>query len=1299
MSGDQPKLETQEPAQTDPNASPSSTENIESSAVFSPVGAEINFPACEAAVLAFWKENRIFHKTLRAESRRTGPSKGTFVFYEGPPTANGMPHNGHVLTRAVKDVFPRYKTMLGFDVPRKAGWDTHGLPVEVEVEKELRIHGKADIERYGVEPFTHRCIASVFRYTDAWEKLTDRIGFWVDLEEAYVTYHKSYVESVWWALGELFKKELLYRGEKVVWWWAQGGTALSSAEVGLGYKTVDDPSVFVAFPIAAESADSPWNGVSLCVWTTTPWTLPSNMYAAVRGDLDYALVDAGDQKFIVASGLREGLEQKFGRPLPVLRTMKGDDLVGLKYTPPFSIYTEQAKPHRVVHSVIAANFVTLDAGTGIVHVAPAFGEDDHSAHRALARQHGALPLFCAVRPDGCFSDVLPGYTDRYVKDCDKELTAELRERKILVHAEIYRHDYPFCWRADGDPLIQFARPAWYIRTTSRIGSAIENNQAVHWLPDHIKTGRFGDFLQNNVDWALSRERYWGTPLNIWVCQQDEKHAIAPCSIAEIEALNPNAFDAFKAARAADPTLSEHLIVHKPWIDQVTLPCPHCGGQMRRVTEVIDCWFDSGCMPFAQWGYPHQQGSKELFEQAFPADFISEAIDQTRGWFYSLLMISTLVFDEEAQKRLGLQFTRSYPHPYKTCVVLGHVCDREGKKESKSKGNYTPPEVIMERVRMEFAAVRAADVTRGKLPSKGAGTAMIAREDYDGLDLTGESAQVVLYRDDRANEPISMELLPIKGMPRRIVALCPEDLERLGLSPHPNAMDILPNDVLKLPLEQRVYIEDPASPAPGADAFRWFFYASSPSWTNTRHSLTNVRAYQKEFAIKLRNVYSFFVIYATIDGFSPADGNAFAKDTTPLSLRSSWGYRPVRDRALLDRWILSELAITTREVRTHLDAYRIFDAASRLVELVDALSNWYVRRSRSRFWAPVGGARWDEAATYAEDVNPAEPSQSGLGDKSDAYFTLYETLVTIAKLIAPFTPFLAEEIYRNLVTGPWPVSQAESVHLAAYPEPSLDVIDEALAAEMRAVRELVSLGLSVRTAGKLKVRQPLSRVDVVISSEAFAKALSAYSDLIADELNVHEVRFLRSGEEGQAVRYVLKPNFRALGPKIGKKVQVLKQVLAKADASALRTALATEGKVTIDLEGEGVELGPEEIEVAVVASEGFAAAGGKAGVVVLHTTLTEELRDEGLFREILSRVQGVRKEMGLGFTERVNLALSGSERVIRVAAASKAALCSEALAVRVYIGEGAMAELNSAEPGKSFSVDGEELILAVKRLNA
>jgi isoleucyl-tRNA synthetase len=1239
-----------------------------SAATFEAVRTELDFPADEAKTLAFWKANGIFHKTLRAETRATGPSKGAYVFYEGPPTANGMPHNGHVLTRAVKDVFPRYKTMRGYDVPRKGGWDTHGLPVEVEVEKELRIHGKAEIEAYGVKPFIKRCIDSVFRYTEAWEKLTDKIGFWVDLDTAYVTYHRSYVESVWWALAELHKKGLLYRGHRVCWWWPQGGTALSAAEVGWNYKTVDDPSVFVAFPLV----DQP--DTALVAWTTTPWTLPSNGYAAVRPEFDYVVADAGGRKLIVAAALREPLAKKLKQDLPVLRTLKGCDLVGKRYTPPFDVFTKELGdarlgPEPMYWCVIAGDFVTLDAGTGIVHVAPAFGEDDFNAHKKrLATLRAEAPLICAVGSDGKFSPGMP-FAGLFVKDADPLIVKDLRARGLLVFEEKYRHDYPFCWRADDDPLIQLARPAWYIRTQANKDKAIANNRAIQWLPEHIKEGRFGDFLANNVDWALSRERYWGTPLNVWVCDDDEAHQLAPASVAEIERMSPGAFAAFHEARKADPTLNEHLIVHKPWIDEVTVPCPFhvgpasgpepwapsspiCGATMRRVPEVIDCWFDSGSMPFAQWGYPHVEGSKAIFDGAFPADFISEAIDQTRGWFYSLLMISTLLFDA------------AYPHPYKTCMVLGHVCDREGKKESKSKGNYTPPEVILERVRMEFAAFRAS---LAKLAGARDGVAWIAREDYEGLDLSGESAKVILYRADR--KPVEMELKPAK-LPRRVVGLTDADLDQLGLAPGADPLAVKPNDVPGLPQEQRVFIEDPATPAPGADAFRWFFYASSPPWTNTRHSLTNVRGAQKDFLVKLRNVYSFFTIYANIDGFGPAAGNPSATDTTPASLANSTGYRPAKDRSQLDRWMLSELALATREVTGHLESYRLYEAAQRLLDLVDALSNWYVRRSRARFWAPI-------------DTNPQ--------DKKDASFTLYEALVSISRLIAPFVPFFAEELHQNLVRRPWPTTQPESVHLCAWPEADEAAIDEPLARTMRAVREVVSLGLQVRTANKLKVRQPLDRADVVVSHVGLAEALRKHEALVREELNVHDVRWLEPGQEKGEVRYVMKPNFRALGPKLGKKVQVAKQVLASADASALRAVLATEGKVTVELDGERVELGPDEIEVVVEAAEGYAAAGGRTGVVVLHTTLTDALRDEGLGREILARVQALRKEIDLGFTDRIRIAIDGSDRVRRVAGEMRDTIASEALAVEVTLGQASF-----AGERREQSVDGEAVVIVLAR---
>jgi isoleucyl-tRNA synthetase len=1258
------------------------------SPVFAPVPSELDFPAAEARTLAFWKERGIFGKTLSAETRATGPSKGTFVFYEGPPTANGMPHNGHVLTRAVKDVFPRYKTMQGYDVPRKAGWDTHGLPVEVEVEKELKIHGKAEIVAYGMEPFIARCIDSVFRYTDAWEKLTDRIGFWVDLESAYVTYHRSYVESVWWALSELHKKGLLYRGHRVSWWWPQGGTALSSMEVGSNYKTVDDPSVYVAFPLVSPK-DPRLVGASLCAWTTTPWTLPSNAYAAVGAAITYALVDSAKGKLIVAKDLVAGLEKKLGA-LAIVAEIPGSELVGERYHPPFGGYYGAHGESRVALAeggdlpmyfrVLAEDFVTLDAGTGIVHVAPAFGEDDFEAHkRQLARYADprSVPLLCAVRPDGTLTEDAPGFEGLWVKAADPKLIHDLAARGLLVHEEKYRHEYPFCWRADDDPLIQLARPAWYIRTTGQIASAIANNRSIHWLPDHVKEGRFGDFLANNVDWALSRERFWGTPLNVWVCSKDESHEHAPGSVAEIEALNPHAFDHFHAAKKADPKLNDHLLVHKPWVDAVTFPCAQCGAEMRRVSEVIDAWFDSGSMPFAQWGFPHAEGSKERFDKAFPADFISEAIDQTRGWFYSLLMVSTLVFDETTQERLGLSRKREFPHPYKTCVVLGHVCDREGKKESKSKGNYTPPEVILERVRMEFAAARATEL---KVAAPKDGVAYIAREDYEGLDLTGESAEVRLYRADAEGSAVTMELRPTK-MRRRVVGLTPADLERLGLVPGPKSTEVPPNDVPRLPAQERVTIEDPRSKAPGADAFRWFFYAASPPWTNTRHSLSNVRATQKELAVKLRNVFSFFTIYAGIDGFSPAFGNPDAKGTTPADLAPSFGYRPANERGQLDRWMLSELALTTRDVVKHLDDYLLYDAAQRLVGFVDALSNWYLRRSRERFWTPV----------LARPLRQMEPTGEQR-DKLDAYFTLYECLVTVAKLLAPFVPFFAEDLYQNLVRGPFPNSQAESVHLVAYPAANTAAIDEDLARQMQAIRELVSLGLSVRTANKLKVRQPLSRADIVVGDKDLVRALESQTALIAEELNVHEVRYLQPGEEGKEVRYALKPNFRALGPKLGKRVQRAKELLAKADAGALRAELATKGHVLIDLDGDVMSLGPEEIEVAVEAAPGFAAAGGRVGVVVIHTTLTDALRDEGLARELQSRAQAIRKELSLGFTERVALAISGSERVQRVAESAREALARDLLADRVDIGASDL-----VGERREVTVEGETVTLVLARL--
>jgi isoleucyl-tRNA synthetase len=1161
--------------------------------LFARVTQELDFPKEEREILRFWQSRRIFEKTLAKPAPR-----GPFIFYEGPPTANGLPHNGHVLTRVIKDLFPRYKTMRGWTVPRKAGWDTHGLPVEVEVEKELRIHGKAAIEQYGVEPFVKKCIESVFRYTKEWEELTERVAFWVDLRDAYVTYHRSYVESVWWALGELFKKGLLYQGHKVVWWWAQGGTALSSGEVGQGYKTVDDPSVYVAFPLVGV------DDVSLLVWTTTPWTLPSNMYAAVNPVLDYVVARAADGKrYVVAESLLETLGKKLGGALVVERKTKGRELVGARYRAPFDLFAEEARGFEdVVWRVIAADFVTLDAGTGIVHVAPAFGEDDHEAHRKLARDREDLPLLCAVRPDGTFIDRFELGAGRWVKDCDKAISHDLKDRGLLVHAETYRHDYPFCWRADTDPLIQYARPAWYIRTTSSIEKAIANNRSVRWLPEHIKEGRFGDFLAHNVDWALSRERWWGTPLNVWICDKDADHKDAPSSLSSIETRNPHAFDHFRAARHADPSLSEHLVVHKPWIDQVTFPCERCDGVMRRVPEVIDCWFDSGCMPFAQWGYPHTPGSKEKFETSFPADFISEAIDQTRGWFYSLLMISTLVFDGQP-----------VPHPYKTCIVLGHVSDKEGKKESKSKGNYTPPEIILDRVAMEFAVLEDAAAKKGE--------ALVGREDLEGLDLE-DGARVRVYRGDAPNSAVDLVVRGSKKLRRRVVLLHPDDRGALGVLPTSNA-EVLPVAVPRLPPEERVFVEDPATPAPGADAFRWFFYAASPPWSATRHSLSNVRALQKEFAVKLRNVYSFFTIYANIDGFRPSAA------------------RPAVDRATepeLDRWIRSELALTTRRVTECMDEYDVYAATQRLIAFVDALSNWWVRRSRARFWR----SGWDD-------------------DKRGAYDTLYECLVSVSKLTAPFTPYAAEAMYQNLVART--EGGRESVHLEDWPEPDLAAVDERLSRKIEAVRALVSLGLQVRTQAKIKVRQPLRAARIITTTPDLIDA-SASTQLM-QELNVErEVETYGVENADQYVEFRVKPSFRSLGKRgLGKEAQALKKTMAamsSKDAGALASRLMAGGSVNL----EGVDLGRDDIEVEFVAREGFAAAGDRAGVVVLDTRMDDGLLDRGLVRELQYRIQALRKELTLEYTDRIRVAVLGSERVARVVEHYRDALGAEVLAVEV-----------------------------------
>ncbi|MEX2112918.1 MAG: isoleucine--tRNA ligase [Pirellulales bacterium] len=1099
---------------------------------FRPVDASIKFPALEAGIADFWKQEKIYQKSLaqRAGARR-------FVFYEGPPTANGLPHPGHCLTRAIKDLFPRYKTMRGYLCQRKAGWDTHGLPVEVEVSKELGIHSKEEIERYGVEPFIHQCLESVFRYTQQWERVTERLAFWIDLEDAYVTYHQSFIESVWWALKNLFDRGLLYQGHKIVWWWAQGGTALSSGEVGQGYREVADPSVYVRFPLV----DDP--DTALLVWTTTPWTLPSNQFAAVHPELVYSIIEEeGGRKLIVASALVEQVAAKAvgDAPLKVVATIIGSKLVGKRYVPPFDYYykalgdrtgtlTAGGKQH-VAWRVVPAKFVTTDSGTGVVHQAPAFGEVDYDV---LIEEQGRFApgegpeLICSVGPDGKFTAEAPDYAGRWVKEADKDITRELRRRGLLFHLEQYLHEYPFCWRADEDPLIQYPRQSWFIRTTQFKDRMLANNQQINWLPEHIKDGRFGNFLETNVDWALSRERYWGTPLPIWVCSVTGR-AEAISSYDELLAKpGVTGTEVWQRAKQAKPELSDHLKVHKPYIDAINYTSPFDSqGTMRRVPEVIDGWFDSGAMPFAQWGYPHQ--GREKFAELFPADFISEAIDQTRGWFYSQLAISTLLFGDESSNDPDRPFT-AFPHPFRNCIVLGLMLGEDGQKMSKSKRNYREPNEIFDRY--------------------------------------------------------------------------------------------------------------------GADALRWFFFAQQPPWTTIRYNEQAIKDSIPEFLLRLWNVYSFFVIYASIDGFDPgAQLGGKLDQLTPAELAQVKTYRPIAARAELDRWILSELNATVAAVIEHMDAYDNFAACGRITSFVDALSNWYVRRSRDRFWSE------DKSAP----------------DKLDAYWTLYECLLTTAKLAAPFVPFVSDAIWQNLAVAEAGGSVRQSVHLCDFPEPDNAVIDEALSERMNLVREIVSLGRAARMGAKLKVRQPLAKVEVILAATQHRAWLQEHAALITQELNVKAVEYAERAD--QYITYTVLPDLKRLGPRLGKQLPEAKQALAQADASALLARLEADKQITLVLKSGPVILDALDLQIRLQAKQGWAAAQGAVCVVVLSTELDETLLAEGLAREVVHAIQTLRKEKNCEYTDRIVVGIETDD----------AALCdaierflsyiqSETLAVRIEFG--------------------------------
>jgi isoleucyl-tRNA synthetase len=1061
---------------------------------FLPVSPSVSFPELDRDMMAFWDAQQIFEKSVqRGPDAKSG--KGQFIFYEGPPTANGMPHPGHVLTRVMKDVFLRYRTMCGYHVPRIGGWDTHGLPVEVEVEKELGITGRKAIQEYGIEAFTRKCVDSVFRYIGEWRKMTRRIGFWVDLDAAYVTFHRSYVESVWWALAEFWKQGLLFQDYKVVWWWPQGGTALSAGEVGQGYRTVDDPSIVVRFPVVGEP------GLSLLAWTTTPWTLPSNVALAINPEQLYQTVELeGGERVVVAAALRDSLLQ--GCSYQLRDERPGKAWIGTRYEPPFR-YAEPEGGDAYV--VIPADFVSMDTGSGLVHVAPAFGEDDFRV--AKAQKLGFLQL---VEPDGKFSAAVTDFAGRFCKEADRDIIRNLRHRGLLYSEAVVRHEYPFSWRRDTDPLIQYARRSWFIRTTREIDRVIANNAQVHWEPEHIKDGRFGSFLRTNVDWALSRERFWGTPLPIWV-NDVTGNMQAVASVADIRAKNPDAFRAFDAAQAKDPSLSEHLMVHKPWIDDVTWTVPGEEGVYRRVPEVIDGWFDSGCMPFAQWGYPHQNRAE--FERHYPADFITEAIDQTRGWFYSLMAVNTLLFPQQPA-----------PHPFRNCVVLGHIGDEKGLKLSKSKKNYTDPMLMME--------------------------------------------------------------------------------------------------------------------AHGGDAVRWALYTGTAPGQGTRFGDGAVIDALREFVLKIWNVYSFFVTYANIDGWSGPRIDSLA---TTL---------PGSDRSKLDQYILAELDHTVSIVRGALDNYQSHIAARAIEEFAEALSNWYVRRSRARFWAET-------------------ESQ----DKSSAFETLYVVLVELSKLIAPFVPFMAEALYQNLVARRDPSAPA-SVHLANFPETSHARTDVALREAVETVRALVTLGQRVRAERKLKVRQPLSEAIVAVANDEDRARLAGFTDAIREELNVHTVTF--TDEPQKYVHFELVPNFRALGPKLGKDMPLVKQLLGKADGSALHAALERDGFIEIALPSGPLRLGPEELQVRLAAKADYAAAASHGHVVVLDTRVSDALRREGLAREVVNRIQRARKTLDLAHEARIKLRYRADAELGAAIAEHAEYVKAETLALELTAAESGAGEVNETE---------------------
>lgn len=1035
--------------------------------MYDKVSTDLSFVDREKEVVEFWKKNNIFEKSM--ENRKDGEN---YTFFDGPPTANGRPHIGHVLTRVIKDIIPRYRTMKGYHVLRKAGWDTHGLPVELEVEKSLGISGKPQIEDYGIEDFVKKCKDSVFTYQSEWEEMSDRVGFWADMNNPYVTYHNDYIESVWWALKQIWDKKLLYKGHKIMPYCPRCGTSLSSHEVAQGYKDVKENSLIAKFRVKGMENEY------LLAWTTTPWTLPANVGLCVNPSETYAKIETEGEIYILAKAL---LDSVIKTEYTILSECIGTELCGTEYEPLYTFLEPEGGKKNIV---VADNYVTMSDGTGIVHIAPAFGEDDSR----VCKENG-MAFVNHVNTQGKFVEATGEWAGLFVKDTDKLVIRDLKDRGLLFEVIPFEHSYPFCWRCD-TPLLYYACDTWFIKMSAVRDRLLANNDTVNWMPDNIKHGRFGNFLENVIDWGLSRSRYWGTPLPIWECSCGHRECIG--SIAELKEKGIN--------------VPDDIELHKPYVDNVHLKCEKCGGEMKRVSEVIDCWFDSGSMPFAQWHYPFE--NEELFKQNFPADFISEAIDQTRGWFYTLIAISTLLFDKS---------------PYKNVIVLGHVQDKNGQKMSKHKGNVVNP--------------------------------------WDVLNKQG------------------------------------------------------------------------------ADAARWYFYSNSAPWLPNRFFDEAVSEAQRKFLGTLWNTYAFYVLYANIDNFDP----------TKYTLEKS-------KLTLLDKWILSKLNGVIRTVDKNLEEYKITESARAIQEFTDELSNWYVRRSRERFWV-------------------SELTE----DKICAYMTLYTVLVEFSKVCAPFVPFMTEMIYRNLVLNV-DKNAPESIHLCDFPkaDPELDFAE--IEADMDAARRVVILGRACRNAANIKNRQPIAKIYVQTSDEIGG----VYRDIILDELNVKEIEI--TDNAGAFISYNFKPQLKTMGPKYGKLVRPIFEEVNRLDGAEVMAKLNGGETICLTVDGADVEIGKDDVLVETLQKDGFVSDSDAVYTVVLDTNLTPELIEEGFVREILSKIQTMRKDSGFEVQDNIKVGFCGSDKIAEIIENNKAEISAQALAVSI----------DRADVGdmKEWNINGEKVSIGI-----